>query len=299
MQRGRAEKLFFVISVSIAFLLPFRSRNKNSLWMFLRGVSLCLGLLAGISLNAQKTDSLLLENGIGRAIGYLNNRIDSNQIYYLITPLLIPISQYYNLPISNRINLLETEQTNEKVKQEIALYGAFYKFKRRRESYHLLHQKWNGIDGLNLYSLYCDKALAKKEFLKLFDSSLTLKGYDLSHAYLATLIIKRTKCICKKDNFKLVDLAWMNLKKTIPGTNQIEFSDLNIETIALAIYGGEIESISPELILKLLTSQNMDGSWGSLNNSSTLLTDHSTVLALWALLEWKFRDDSFLYLPMN
>lgn len=269
-----------------------------------RSVSLAVFLflpfgMAGMSLNAQKNDSLQLENSIGRAIAYLNNRIDSNKIYYLITPLLTPLKEYYNLPISDQIEFVQNRQMKESEKKTLCLYSALFRFKSRKENNAILHTKWNGIEALNLYSLYCNKILSRKDFLTLFDSSLALNGYELTHAYLATLIIKRTKCICKKENLKLEKRAWENLKKMIPIINQSEFSDLDIEVMALALYGHEIESISPELISKLLALQNMDGSWSLSNNTSKLFKDHSTVLALWALLEWKFKEDSFLYLPMN
>jgi hypothetical protein len=251
---------------------------------------------AFIGIQAQNNDSAIIKKSIDNSIQYLNNRIETHQLYYLTVPLLIPLKEYYQLAITDEIY-----KTRERLilPEEIDAYDLFTPFfdyhKQTVQKISKKNRSW--IEVLNLFPLYCRNGIDKKEFLASFDSALTSGGYDLTHAYLATLTLENTYCIPKGQAKKLEQRAWKELKKTIPLNNTQTYTDLDIETMAMCLYGNKATALTLAHISHLLSMQNPNGSWITEKSDDLLMTDHSTILALWVLLEWQYKNDPTLYLP--
>lgn len=110
-------------------------------------------------------------------------------------------------------------------------------------------------------------------------------GYFLTHAVLAVEWAAEQGCITKSGAWKaladrqaalLVSLAEAEYAK---GT-----SDLFLEALAMLYYIGRGDAVRPDWITSVKASQRADGGW-SRNPGDRESNGHSTVLALWILLE--------------
>lgn len=245
-----------------------------------------------LSFNAFSQDTLLINQSINKAIAYLNNRIENQELYFYVEPILKPISLYYNLPISS--NRLSKNQYSNKEKHLIDLFAPLYRVRKLSDNDKVIIDSLSIIDRLMLYSLYGNDLYKKKYFRTHIDSLINWGGYDLSHAYLITLL---------QENKSFIPGKWVKyyLNKTQPLVIKMlpeihkHYTDLDIEVMALLLYANvELDSL---YISNLIAQQTPIGSWNEKpDESNDWMNDHTTVIALWALLEWKYKSDKFLYL---
>lgn len=248
-----------------------------------------------LSVNGQ--DSLIIIESINKGINYLNNQIDSNQILYLGLPLLIPITSYYDLPITEKIYSYKRKKFDTEEQCLFNVYTQMVEYEKKSTHYKCLENKMTIIDQINIFALYGPKAISKKKFFSRIDSSIVNKDYEITHTYFALAILKKTKYLSEKEiSFQLqkIDSVWKSL---IPDTEKKEITDLDIEIIALSLYGWHSEMIKKAHIQTLIQLQNNEGAWSVKGNEIKLMNDHSTILALWALLEWKNYHDKKFYIP--
>jgi hypothetical protein len=120
--------------------------------------------------------------------------------------------------------------------------------------------------------------------------------YELTHAYLGILFLKRNGCLTYRDKSvrKLEKKLQYALRKIM--SEKDLSSDLRIEAMAFLLYGGSRKAVTQKQIDWLLQRQQPDGSWIDPERSEPWLVDHTTTLALWTLLEWK-HNEYLLYLP--
>lgn len=257
---------------------------------------LCLffSLITGSAYTQQITDAQL-DGAIARGVQYLNGRIDSGRIYYLVVPLLAPLADYYHLPLSQGGGDLGNRLTDTLQRRQWETYRQMMAFDKRRQPQ--LPLPLSTLDGVNLYALYCGKALRQKTFLQYMDSSRVYGGYDLTHAYLAALLLRNTRCLCQRHIDRLYPLLLGDMRLLVPAPAVSSFSDLDMEVMALLLYANERMLISEALVSRVLQAQQPDGAWKDADVESRDFTDHTTTLALWVLLEWKYADDLRLFLP--
>ena len=63
---------------------------------------------------------------------------------------------------------------------------------------------------------------------------------------------------------------------------------MRLESLAILMYMDGYDLIAPMHIEFILNSQQEDGGW-KLNSNYTESNDHSTLLGLWSLLQWRYR----------
>lgn len=226
---------------------------------------------------------------IQKATEYFTSRGDN--IYPLTLPLLIPVVRYYHSD-SGLENILQRSADS-----------TLYPFARLYDEGWKKQFDGNRLEGISpadetvLRCLYCDTLPLQDSLLFRLNRLYENGGYDLTHAYLAILFLKRNTC----DHYFTGDMISLE-EKLVTALQQIILSepvtsDLRIESMAFLLYGGKREYISEKRIRKLIRKQQKNGSWTDPHKPDPLLVDHTTALALWTLLEWKNAADPVLYLP--
>lgn len=237
-------------------------------------------------------DTLLINQSIDKAINYLNHRIKNQQLYFYIVPILKPIALYYNLPLDSSINIKSKYTAKEKYL--IELLSPLYTERELKPSDKKNIDSLSAIDRLIMYSLYGNKLYNKSYFKTYMDSLISWGQYDLSHAYLIALLQKNKSFISKSKVNYYLNKTHPLVIKMLPDLTE-HFSDLEIEVIALLLYANY--DLNPQYISQLISQQTPEGSWKEKPDEiNDWMNDHTTVLALWALLEWKYKSDTFLFL---
>lgn len=134
-----------------------------------------------------------------------------------------------------------------------------------------------GIDRITESALYCDLYPLPWDFYSELEKWVTKSGYFATHGLLAIAFLQEHGCEKNADRLvsvrqKLVQTVLQEAGSTIPIT------DLRIEAVLMLLLVGERQLVRPEWIAEIYLVQAPDGSF--------LASDHSTVLAAWALLEY-------------
>jgi hypothetical protein len=206
--------------------------------------------------------------------------------------LLVPIAWYYRLPLDPKIHKVSDRITSEKDRRMLNIYNSFY---QHHEMVDLVKSDLSPIDYINLYPLYRSQLCSEDYFFNLLDSAIIIGSYDLTHAYFATLVLNKVGFANNEKVLSRQKLLSKKMKMMLPKPGMDLLTDLQIEVIAMSLYGGL--KVNKSLIAKLITQQSSKGSWSEAPSSSAIWRDHTTILALWALLEWKFVEDKTPYFP--
>jgi hypothetical protein len=141
-------------------------------------------------------------------------------------------------------------------------------------------RKLAGIDRITAAALHCDRFGLPENFLDKVHR-LALQGkYALTHATLALLLAGWRKCLPNGKEFQ--DELSFQYGKLVQLSRSVEpRSDLGVETILMLLLAGRNLEPKPDfdrsLLVQMLGGQSQDGSWNG--------DDHTTVLAMWVLLE--------------
>lgn len=142
-----------------------------------------------------------------------------------------------------------------------------------------------GIDRVTATALYCDLYKLPPDYFKQLRSLAGQGGYALTHATLAMVMVRGKNCSYDRAEYA------RELRRQISGLrwllhNTPVDSDLGIEAILMLHLSrqapemaGEPSHVNPVWIEQIMAAQSPDGSWYQ--------NDHTTVLALWLLLELK------------
>jgi hypothetical protein len=156
-----------------------------------------------------------------------------------------------------------------------------------------------GIDRISAAAMYCDVHGLPAYFWLSLRSMADSGGYALTHATIALMMVRSKNCVSDDRAFE-VELA-AHTRKLLHLLSQVQAeSDLGIEAIVMLYLtnnfpyrtagddftkpgalpaGAQRPPVRLEWIGNIIEAQKEDGSWNE--------NDHTTVLALWALLEFK------------
>lgn len=134
-----------------------------------------------------------------------------------------------------------------------------------------------GIDRITESALYCDLYPLPWDFYTELEKWVPKGGYFATHGLLAIAFLQERGC--EKNASRLQD-AKQKLVNTVllEAKAASTITDLRVEAILVLLLVGERQQIRPEWIAEIYLAQAKDGSF--------LASDHSTVLAAWALLEY-------------
>lgn len=133
-----------------------------------------------------------------------------------------------------------------------------------------------GIDRITAAALYCDCYELPGDFFTEINDMGYRGGYSITHAMLALKIVEQRKCKYDTARFKK-EIALLAPKLEELVVRKEPTSDMGIEAIVMLYISGNGNLVKPEWVTKMIAAQKPNGSWGD--------NDHTTLLALWALLE--------------
>ncbi len=218
------------------------------------------------------------DEAIAAAVAYLNSRGD--QLQSVAVPILGNLQRQYQIGV----DIAAAEK-----KALSLIEGRRRVFQRHMRGGVTASRddimKLRGIDHITAAALYCDLYGLPKYFFRAVRSMASRGGYDLTHAMLALVIVRNQRCNYDREVFRRELTAEIRQLRTLLAENRVD-SDLGIEAILMLHLSrkspdmaGEPSHVNPEWIEQILAAQSADGSWYQ--------NDHTTVLALWLLLELK------------
>ena len=144
----------------------------------------------------------------------------------------------------------------------------------------------NVVDGpilTNIYSANCDHVQLPANFWSTMNDNYKQGGYYVTHDALAFAFIRDNSCTIPTSESELQSKVVDSMVKLAgdPNTN----SDLRYEAIAFLGLSGHAPLIDSKWIDKVIAEQKSDGSW--VDGKDVQNRDHTTTLALWALLEYR------------
>ncbi len=139
------------------------------------------------------------------------------------------------------------------------------------------------ISFTNIYAANCDNLPLPPNFWQIVEEEYQAGKYYLTHDALALFFMKDNGCALPTTADILsaqITTGMVNIVKD-PTT----IADLRYEAIAFLQLTGHRDLIKSEWIDQIIQEQMPDGSWSAVAGSKKS-DDHSTLLALWALLQY-------------
>lgn len=172
-------------------------------------------------------------------------------------------------------NEIEFKVANQAVRQELEMIRHFAYPEARAE-------KLSPSPSLVARAANCDQVSMPEDISSTFEREISKGGYNLTHAALGLQLIEELGC--KLDGWqKLREQVIKKMLAVVGGDSSTP--DLRYECIAFLMYMGEYQAIKTDWINRIVADQQLDGSWLA-EPTAVQGSDHATVLALWALLEY-------------
>lgn len=141
------------------------------------------------------------------------------------------------------------------------------------------------VDGpalTNIYSANCDHMALPTNFWPTMEQNYQAGGYSMTHVALALAFMKDNGCQIPPSHADLKPKVIEAMTK-LAGTPSTS-ADLRYEAIAFLGLSDAADHIENKWIEAIATDQKPGGSWVDGNDVQN--SDHTTILALWALLEY-------------
>lgn len=208
---------------------------------------------------------------INNAISNIKQKKDN--VMPMMVPTLYHLIKTYNINLNvdkQKKNLIASATGNE------AIFLRFFDDNLKAPESRV--KLMDGIDRITAAALYCDcYGLPPNFFNDINDMSYT-EGYAVTHAVLALNILEQRKCKYDTTVYNTTKAIIIPRLETII-YNKKPTSDIGIEAIVMLYISGNANRVKNEWVEAIIKAQEPNGSWGA--------NDHTTVLALWALLEAK------------
>lgn len=240
-------------------------------WRFKYGMLFVAGLLMLSHCKANR-----YHEEIGRAVAYLNGR--GEKLQPVAVPILSNLQRQYKIPV----NIAAAERIAQGGKNERR-----HVFQRHMHNGSVASRddimKLRGIDHTTAVALYCDLYALPLNFFSEVRSLANQGGYALTHATLAMAMVRAKNCTYDRKVYQAELRRQINQLRFLLQNTRVD-SDLGIEAILMLHLSrrspdmaGEPSHVNPLWIEQILAAQSPDGSWYQ--------NDHTTVIALWLLLE--------------
>jgi hypothetical protein len=244
-------------------------------WLFV----VMLGLPCAIWAQGFAVSKGSLDSAISRAVTYFQNQPEalSNNLY----PLYHFLHRKFGvaLPMPADTFLAHMKADPEQF-QSLQPYLRILQKTAFRRSF-LVAQGSTG--DITVAGIWYDKLRPSKELERRIAAMDFTDDYQLTHAYLAI-------CIARQVFRAQVDagLADRVLDRMLElAQPQGRFADVNMEAVALLHFGDDAHLLTQPAIGPILAQQTGNGLWEDAAGEGQREPVHTTVLALWALLEYR------------
>lgn len=140
------------------------------------------------------------------------------------------------------------------------------------------------IRKMMMAATHCDHIPLPRDYEQLLQQNLELGDYNMTHVSYSLERMQENGCsLPKEQDSELRDTVSARMAELIKKTDAK--AELRYEAVAFLINMGRPELITTDMVDKIVTEQQADGGW-KISNDSPASSDHATVLALWALLEY-------------
>lgn len=146
---------------------------------------------------------------------------------------------------------------------------------------------FQGLSLTNVYSANCDHLALPAEFWPVIKENMDKGGYFLSHNALALAFMKDNNCLLPANFASLPEQVQQGLI-SIAGDDNTP-PDLRYEAAAFLSFISQKKLIQSKWIDQIIAEQRSDGSWSE-EAKAGKPSSHTTVLALWTLLEYARSD---------
>ncbi len=140
----------------------------------------------------------------------------------------------------------------------------------------------SSLNDITIAGIWYDKLRNRRLLEKRIQSMDFGDDYNVTHAFLALLIAQRQ--FGARPSTALWDRLLSRMLEIGSPTGK-PYCDVQIEALAILAFAGRQFDISREARKQLIAIQNPDGTWMHCPESNPNPNQHTTVLALWALLE--------------
>ncbi|GAB4432272.1 MAG: hypothetical protein OHK0011_15120 [Turneriella sp.] len=213
------------------------------------------------------------ELALQKAIAYVEGR--GERLYPMMVPTLYHLKQEYKLQVNTTAQELEIRQRNKKRRNPF-LRELDPETEILREDI----SKLSGIDRTTAVAMHCDLFGLPKNYLADLRRQAAQGNYALTHATLSLLLAGWRRCLPNDERFQReLQLQYRELTSLL--RRIAPQSDLGVETMLMLLLSGK--NLKPParfdsaLLTQLLEAQWPNGSWNG--------DDHTTVLAMWVILE--------------
>lgn len=233
---------------------------------------------------SQKLPSI--DHSIKRGVAFLNSSKDQENLI-MILPLIEVLNKNFNIGITHKRSNMDSLLMEKYAYFLVGLNRVFDATAHVPPD--LLEPYQDDLINYFMFkSFNCDVFLPDTILLQKLKLGLMMGGYDLTHAMISIHWIEQTNCVNKDEPIGrelecLKQKFWPTLLKMAKSE---ENADLRYESIAIALHMEE-KSISTKEIKRILREQEEEGIWYNYGLSDAS-REHTTILALWALLEWRY-----------
>lgn len=136
-------------------------------------------------------------------------------------------------------------------------------------------------------ALYCDILPLPPAYLDTLETARRSDGYSLTHVLLSLELLRENRCT------DVVPPGYEDsVAKEVAGlqTSSGPPTDLEIEVEAFLSLVGRADLMRPGFAGRLLAAQNADGGFSATGEKGVPSSWHSSGLALWALLSFRYPD---------
>ncbi len=141
----------------------------------------------------------------------------------------------------------------------------------------------DGVKVTNIYSANCDHIPLPGNFWQTVEQNISTGSYYVAHVALALEMMKNNGCPLPVNADDISERVAKELSNIAGDANVI--ADLRYEAVAFLFMTDRNDLVKPEWIDRIISEQREDGSW-SKEVGGDRNDPHSTLLALWSLLEY-------------
>ena len=187
--------------------------------------------------------------------------------------------------------------------QYFKIYGKYFdskdtfNFPRKDVEFYLQNNFTENIDARTAWSMYCSSYPLPKDFLQVMrakikesmNSESVYRDFVVTHSALQIKNMEYANCWKNTAELNAIKTEVKELLiKLIEEDKTTTFNqDLRFEAIAMLYYMGYDELVKPEYIKMVLNSQFTEGGWGNSTTDNVGFSFHTTIIAIWVLLEYK------------
>lgn len=156
-----------------------------------------------------------------------------------------------------------------------------------------LSSNTRSLDGLTSWSMFCNKYPLPEDYLILLNENAGKGGYEMTHAALQLGNVMQLDCVISKNESQKLRVRLLKaLTAQLNSIPTIEYSeDLKYECMAMLYYLKGDDLVTEAQIRFIVENQLSNGGWSPSAKANNQANIHTSVLALWVLLEYYSRNN--------